>query len=156
MRTFKFLFTNFNAMSFHYALQHLSNKIYNLTKKTFIYFDKREVEWNPIALYGSLFGIGDLNQHAKLFHYFPSIPFNRSPLQRPCTAGTSWRVQAPYMVRLVTGSWSYFWRSKLLIFNWVGGWDVYMGGPPTNNMSICKHRQIFIQSVFTSCEIQLY
>ena len=50
---------------------------------------------------------------------------NRSPLLgRPCTAGTSWRVQAPYMVRLVTGSWSYLGRSNFLIFNWVGGWDV--------------------------------
>ena len=68
--------------------------------------------------------IGDLNQHAKSFHFFPSKPFNRSPLGRLWTAGTSWRVQSLYMVRLVSGSWSYLGQSKLLIFNWVGGWDV--------------------------------
>ena len=64
------------------------------------------------------FGIGDLNQRAKPFHFFRSRPFDRSPLGRPWTAGASWRVW------LVTGSWSYLNRSKLLVFNWVGGWDV--------------------------------
>ena len=34
-------------------------------------------------------------------------------------------LHAPYMVKLVTGSWSYLGQSKSLIFNWVGGWDVW-------------------------------
>ena len=39
------------------------------------------------------------------------------------------------MARLVTGSWSYLGQSKLLIFIWVGGWDI-MGGSSTPNFQI--------------------
>ena len=74
----------------------------------------------PINFRPGSVSIGDLQQRTKPFYFFPSIP-----LEKPCTAGTSWRVQAPYMVRLVTGSWSYLEQSKLLISNWVGGWDVW-------------------------------